>query len=58
LAERTTNSQVKAVLTYLAEHWLKTADDLEHAQEDDERLLLRHVPKSRVDAEDTNEKRD
>jgi hypothetical protein len=27
-----TNSQVKAVLTYLAEHWLKMAVDLECAQ--------------------------
>ena len=32
LAERATNSQVKAVLTYLAEHWLKMAVDLECAQ--------------------------
>jgi hypothetical protein len=31
LAERATNSQVKAVLTYLAEHWLKMAVDLERA---------------------------
>jgi hypothetical protein len=32
LAERATNSQVKAVLAYLAEHWLKMAVDLERAQ--------------------------
>jgi hypothetical protein len=32
LAERATNSQVKAVLTYLAQHWLKMAVDLERAQ--------------------------
>jgi hypothetical protein len=32
LAERATNSQVKAVLTYLAEHWLKMAVDLDRAQ--------------------------
>jgi hypothetical protein len=31
LAERATNSQVKAVLTYLAKHWLKMAVDLERA---------------------------
>jgi hypothetical protein len=32
LAERATNSQVKAVLAYLAQHWLKMAVDLERAQ--------------------------
>jgi hypothetical protein len=32
LAERATNFQVKAVLTYLAELWLKAADELERAQ--------------------------
>jgi molecular chaperone GrpE (heat shock protein) len=32
LAERAMNSQVKAALTYLAEHWLNVADELERAQ--------------------------
>jgi hypothetical protein len=32
LAETATNFQVKAVFTYLAEHWLKMAVDLERAQ--------------------------
>ena len=32
LAEKATNAQVKAALTYLAEHWLKAADELELAQ--------------------------
>jgi hypothetical protein len=38
LAERATNFQVKAVLTYLAEHWLKMAVDLERAQACPERF--------------------
>jgi hypothetical protein len=41
LAERATNSQVKVVLTYLAEHWLKMAVDLERAQALPERFERR-----------------
>jgi hypothetical protein len=41
LAERATNFQVKAVLTYLAEHWLKMAVDLERAQALPERFERR-----------------
>jgi hypothetical protein len=40
LAERATNPQVRAVLTYLAEHWLTMAVDLEPAQAWPEGLKL------------------